>query len=133
MEARQHLQAAIDRYVPERRATHMALYSQDPKVVCLSRLAWTLWLLGRLDEAVEARDSALALADELDHPFSCCYARFYGALVSQELDDEPARAQLLGAGETLATDERFEVLRTWAEALRHWALARQGEPRRSSP
>jgi DNA-binding SARP family transcriptional activator len=128
VEARQHLQAAIDRYVPERRATHMALYSQDPKVVCLSRLGWTHCLLGRLDEAVEARDSALSLADELDHPFSCCYARFYGALISQELDDEPARAQLLDAGETLAADERFEVLRTWAETLRHWALARQGDP-----
>ena len=34
------------------------LYSQDPKVVCLSRLAWTLWFLGYPDEAAEARDAA---------------------------------------------------------------------------
>src|SRR4051812_25401284 len=40
-EARDHLQQAIDRYAPERHETHVTLYSQDPKVVCLSRLAWT--------------------------------------------------------------------------------------------
>jgi tetratricopeptide (TPR) repeat protein len=71
-EARHHLQAAIDRYSSARRETHMTIYSQDPKVVCLSRLAWTLWFLGYPTQAGEARDSALSLADELDHPFSRC-------------------------------------------------------------
>ena len=28
---------------PARRETHLTVYGQDPKVVCLSRLAWTLW------------------------------------------------------------------------------------------
>jgi DNA-binding SARP family transcriptional activator len=128
VEARQHLQAAIDQYVPERRATHMTLYSQDPKVVCLSRLAWTLCLLGNVGEAAEARDAALALADELDHPFSCCYARLYGAIVSQHVGDEPLRAQLVDAGEAIATAERFEVLRTWLAVLRDSALASGGDP-----
>jgi hypothetical protein len=46
-EARHHLQAAIDRYSSARRETHMTIYSQDPKVVCLSRLAWNA-LVSRL-------------------------------------------------------------------------------------
>jgi DNA-binding SARP family transcriptional activator len=116
-EARRHLAAAIARYSSARRETHMTLYSQDPKVVCLSRLAWTLWLLGDADQAAAARDAAISLADELDHPFSRCYASLYGAIVSDELQDEPSRARLLETAETLATDERFELLRTWINTL----------------
>jgi DNA-binding SARP family transcriptional activator/tetratricopeptide (TPR) repeat protein len=126
-ESRRHLQAAIDRYSPARSETHMTVYSQDPKIVCLSRLAWTFWFLGYPELAAEARDSALSLADELNHPFSRGYASLYGAIVSQELHDEPARARLVEATETLATDERFELLRAWSSVLRHSSLARRGD------
>ena len=63
-ESRRHLEAAVDRYSPTHRETHLTLYGQDPKVVCLSRLAWTLWFLGHPDEAASARDAAVSLADE---------------------------------------------------------------------
>jgi tetratricopeptide (TPR) repeat protein len=126
-EARRHLQEAVDRYSSARRETHLTRYGQDPKVVCLSRLAWTLWFLGYHDEAARARDRALSLADELGHPFSHCYASLYGAIVSQELDDEQSRAGLLRAAETLAVEERFEVLSAWAAVLRHSSYARRGD------
>jgi DNA-binding SARP family transcriptional activator len=126
-ESRRHFEDAIERYSAERREAHIALYSQDPKVVCLSRLSWTLWLLGYPDQAAEARDSALSLAAELRHPFSRCYATLYGAILSQELGDEPSRAELLEATERVATDQQFHLLRTWAELLRQWSVARQGD------
>ena len=63
----------------------------------------------------------------MGHPFSRCYASLYGAIVSQELDDEPSRARLLAAAETLAAEERFEVLSSWAAVLRHWSAARRGD------
>jgi class 3 adenylate cyclase/tetratricopeptide (TPR) repeat protein len=126
-ESRRHLRAAIDRYSAARSNTHMTVYSQDPKIVCLSRLAWTLWFLGHPELAAEARDSALSLADELNHPFSRCYASLYGAIVSHELHDEPARARLVEAAETLAIDERFELLGAWSSVLRHASLARCGD------
>jgi hypothetical protein len=103
-EARRHLEAAIAAYSPTHRPTHLTVYSQDPQVVCLSRLAWTLWFLGDRDGAAAGRDAALALADELGHPFSRCYASVYGAIVSDALDDEPARARLVAAAERLAAD-----------------------------
>lgn len=127
LESRQHFETAIERYSPERHETHIALYSQDPKVVCLSRLAWTLWFLGYPDQAADARDSALALADELGHPFSSCYATLYGAIVSQELGEEALRAKLVEATEILATDQRFDLLQTWAAVLRQWSIARHGD------
>ena len=128
-ESRRHFEDAIERYSPERSETHIALYSQDPKVICLSRLSWNLWFLGYPDRAVTARDAALSLADELRHPFSRCYATLYGAILSQELDDERLRAELLEETESIATDQQFDLLRTWATVLRQWSAARQGDRR----
>jgi len=128
-EARHHLQRAIDRYTPERHETHVTLYSQDPKVVCLSRLAWTSWFLGRRDEAADARDAAVSLGDTLGHPLSRCYAHFYGAIVSHELGDEASRARLVATAETIATDAHLDVLRGWAAILAHAADALRGDRR----
>jgi class 3 adenylate cyclase len=127
LESRRHLEDAITRDSFGRRDAHIALYAQDPKVVCLSRLAWTLWFLGYPDQAAEKRDSAVSLADELDHPFSRCYAGLYGAIVSQELHDEHLRAELVEATESVATDGRFRLLQMYAVFLRHWSLARRGD------
>ena len=42
--ARQYLEGAIDSYDLSRRQEHLSLYAQDPKTVCLVRLAWVeLW------------------------------------------------------------------------------------------
>lgn len=128
-ESRRHLEEAIERYSPERHEAHIALYSQDPKVVCLSRLAWTLRFLGYPDQAVRNRDAALSLADELGHPFSRCYASVYAAIVSQDLQDELRAKEFIEATETLATDERFRFLQMFGVVLRYWSLARTGDRR----
>ncbi len=128
-ESRRHLEAAIERYSPERHEAHIALYSQDPKVVCLSRLAWTLRFLGYPDQAVRTRDAALSLADELGHPFSRCYASHFAAIVSQDLQDEVRAKEFIEATETLATDERFRLFQMQGGVLRSWSLARTGDRR----
>jgi class 3 adenylate cyclase len=126
--ARRHLQEAIAHYSPEHHEAHLALYSQDPKVICLIRLAWTLWFLGYPDQAANARDDALALAEELGHPFSRCYATVYGALISHDLQDTHRFEQLLEAAETLTKNERFHLFHLFATVLRHSTLARNGDP-----
>ncbi len=125
--ARLHLDQAIHRYSFERSETHITLFSQDPKVVCLSRLAWTLCFLGEAEQAAAARDAALSLGDALGHPFSRCYASIYGAIVSDELRDEPLRAELVETAEAVATVQRFPLLQAWSAFLRHWSLARRGD------
>ncbi len=49
--SRVHLQRSLDAYDPEREAQHLELFGQDPVSVCLVRLAFTLWVLGHIDEA----------------------------------------------------------------------------------
>ena len=75
------------RFRPAQRAAHLAGYGLDPEVICLSRLANTLWFLGRADAAREARDRALALAARVGHATSTGVAHVFGALLALELRD----------------------------------------------
>ena len=53
----------------------------DPRVACFTTSAFTLWLLGYPDRAVERVNGALTLAVELDHPFTSAFARFHSGLL----------------------------------------------------
>jgi DNA-binding SARP family transcriptional activator len=80
----------IERFDHHRRADHVVRFGHDPGVVCLSRLANTLWLLGRRDEAEDARDRALALVAEHDDRVTINVTHLFGALLALDLDDTDA-------------------------------------------
>jgi tetratricopeptide (TPR) repeat protein len=101
-ESRAHLEQALARYNPRLRHTHISLYAQDPKAVCLCRLAWTLWYLGRPGPALARLDEALAYAHTLKHPHTEGYVLFFGAQLLFDLRDEARTGELLGALEGLA-------------------------------
>jgi DNA-binding SARP family transcriptional activator len=86
--ARSHLEAAVERCRPEHRTAHLLRYAQDPEVVCLTRLAHTLWLLGRNEEAGRRRDAGLALAEDRGHPYSRAVALVWGSMLALDQRDE---------------------------------------------
>ncbi len=86
--ARSHFELALHLYQPENRRDHMVRFTQDPKVVCLGRLANTLWFLGKPAAAVAARAAALAWAEELEHPFSSAIAFTFAALLALDMGDD---------------------------------------------
>jgi hypothetical protein len=63
-------------------------YGQDPELVCLMRLAHTLWFMGRSDDAARSRDEALALAEDRGHPYSGALVAVFAALVALDQRDE---------------------------------------------
>jgi tetratricopeptide (TPR) repeat protein len=107
--AQGHFEAAVARYRPEYRATHLAQFGQDPKVICLSRLANTLWFLGRPAAAAQARDSAFALAEEIGDPESLGITTLFAALLALDLRDE-------------------EALRAYTETLQAWRRDHEARP-----
>jgi tetratricopeptide (TPR) repeat protein len=122
--ARRHFEAAVERYRPEDRGTHLNHYGLDPKVVCLSRLANTLWFLGDTAAAVGARDGALALADEIDDPASGSTARVFATMLALELGDDAGLrvfAEELGARprehEVRPVGTHLEALRAYLEVI----------------
>src|SRR5205823_5578949 len=86
-EARRHFEIAVAEFDPATRARHLDRYGHDPQVVCQSRLANTLWFLGREDDACRTCEEALASAVEVGHPFSQFTAATFSCLLAIDLGD----------------------------------------------
>jgi tetratricopeptide (TPR) repeat protein len=125
--ARQHFEQVGRRFDPGQRAAHLLRFGHDPSVVSLSRLANTLWFLGRVDEARRARDDALALAQEAGHPYSSGVAHVFAALLSVDLR-EPAAYEAYAAGLRGAGTHRALVVA--ADAYQGYADVLAGDAER---
>jgi hypothetical protein len=87
--------------------------ANDPRVACFTTSAFTLWLLGYPDRAVERANAALALAAELEHPFTSAYAHFHAGLL-RHWRREPEIALDLAVGLLGIADEHD--FRIWTAA-----------------
>ncbi|CAN5582312.1 AAA family ATPase [soil metagenome] len=85
--ARQHFETAVKNCRPEDRPAHFLHYGHDPESTCLMRLGCTLWFLGHPVEAARARDAALALVDEVNHPYSRRLVLMFAAVLALEMRD----------------------------------------------
>jgi predicted ATPase len=125
--ARQHLEEGIARYTPDQRRAAAFRMGQDPGVGCQVHAARTLWLLGYPAQALVRLDAALALANELAHPYSLAWGRCLVASVYQFRRDVPAVYEHAEAAVTLATAQGFLLYAALGTSLRGWALAMQGQ------
>jgi predicted ATPase/class 3 adenylate cyclase len=124
--ARRHLEQAIALYNPKQHRSHAFAYSQDPGVHSLSFATLALWLLGYPDQARKRSLEALALAQELSHPFSLAFALIHVLYVhrfSWEVKATQERAKELVA---LSTEHGFPITLAVGAAHQGWALAEQG-------
>ena len=126
--ARHYLDGAIEAYDVSYRDEHLALYAQDPKAVCLVRLAWVELWAGDAGRAKETARSALEIAVDLDHLMTLGYVITYSAIMAAESEDLARLAELLGDAELLwqRLSERYLVV--VLEALRGWLDVCQGSP-----
>ncbi len=118
--ARHYLDGAVEAYDVSHRDEHLALYAQDPKAVCLVRLAWVELWAGDAGPASETARSALEIAVDLDHLMTLGYVITYAAIIAAESEDLARLAELLGDAEVLwqRLSERYLVV--VLEALRGW-------------
>ena len=117
---------SIEAYDVSHREQHLALYAQDPKAVCLVRLALLELWAGDAGRADETARSAVELADELDHLMTRAYVITYAAILAAESDDLARLAELLQDAELLwqRLSERYLVV--VPEALRGWLEVHEG-------
>jgi DNA-binding SARP family transcriptional activator/predicted ATPase len=126
--AREHLCRAIAGYRSEHHRTHLQLFAQDPKVICLSRLALTLWYLGLASQADHAAEEALQLAEKQGHPFTRAYALVYRTWLCCEQGRTARMTQLARSTAELTAQRGLEWQQPWAEAWLGWAQAVKGQP-----
>lgn len=118
--ARHYLDGALEAYDLSHRDEHLSLYAQDPKAVCLVRLAWAELWAGDAGRADETARSALAIAVDLDHLMTLGYVTTYAAIVAAESEDLARLAELLGDADRLWKRFSDRYLMVVLEALRGW-------------
>ena len=102
------------------RHEHLALYAQDPKAICLIRLAWVELWTGDADRAKATARSALELAVDLDHLMTLWYVITYAAIFAAESEDLARLAVLLRDAELLWKRLPMPYLMIVGDALRGW-------------
>jgi predicted ATPase len=117
--ARTHLETALANYDPANQTRHISLFAQDPRPVCLVRLAWSLWLLGFSDQAIAALDQGVTYARSLHHPHTEGYALVFGAQVLTDMGRKEEAARLLQSLETLVQDYPMSFWNHRGQILRH--------------
>jgi predicted ATPase len=125
--SRAHLEAAIALYDPRQSHIHLALYTQDPKVVCLCRLALDLWCLGYPDQALQTGQDSLVLARNLSHPFSLAYAMYFDTLFHCLFRTSRATQECAEATIALCREHQVGYWLELTVVLLAWAQAAQGE------
>jgi len=124
--ARLYLDSAIEAYDLSHRDEHLALYAQDPKAVCLVRLALVELWAGDAGRADETARSALEIAVDLDHLMTLGYVITYAAILAAESEDFARLAELLGDAELLWKRLSMRYLMIVGEALRGWLEVSEG-------
>jgi predicted ATPase/class 3 adenylate cyclase len=76
-----HLDEAISLFPTVPAQARTMRVGNDPRVACYTTSAFAVWQSGYPDRAVERMNAALALAVELEHPFTSAYARFHAGLL----------------------------------------------------
>uniref|UniRef100_UPI002FC5E3ED ATP-binding protein n=1 Tax=Bosea sp. (in: a-proteobacteria) TaxID=1871050 RepID=UPI002FC5E3ED len=118
--ARHCLDGAIQAYDLSHRDEHLALYAQDPKAVCLVRLALVELWAGDAGRAEQTARSALGIAVDLDHLMTLGYVITYAAILAAESEDLAHLAELLADADLLWKRFSDRYLMVVLEALRGW-------------
>jgi len=126
--ARHYLDCAIEAYDLSHRDEHLALYAQDPKAVCLVRLALVELWAGNASRADDTARSAVELAVDLDHGMTLGYVLTYAAIIAAETEDRARLDELLGDAELLWKRLSMRYIMIVGEALRGWLDVCEGSP-----
>jgi tetratricopeptide (TPR) repeat protein len=123
----EHLQQAIALYKPRQISSLVYSRGIDPGVVCLSRIGWGLWWLGYPDEALARSHEAIALAQQLAHPYSLSFALHYNAVLHVWCREMALAKELLEASIAFMQKHGFVQFLDQAITKLGWVLVEQGD------
>jgi predicted ATPase len=85
--SRDHLQQGLLLYDREKHRLNSFMYGNDPGATARAFYGFSLWLLGFPEQAVAECDAALALAEEVGHPFTITLILYVVTMVYQASGD----------------------------------------------
>ncbi|MFQ5973543.1 MAG: AAA family ATPase, partial [Alphaproteobacteria bacterium] len=127
---RDHANQGVVLYDIDKHRAHAAVYGgHDPGVCAHNHVSQTAWFLGYADQAVEAAEDAIALAQGLAHPVSLSLALVFASWLGQ-FRREPRSARQ-HAEAAIGICEEHRVMPHFAAAagiVAGWAIAALGQP-----
>jgi predicted ATPase len=124
--AREHCKVGRQLYDPERHSLHRRLYGgHDPGVCARYMSGQAHWLLGYPQKGLVIADDALALAEQIGHPFSQAATLVMNALLHLDRAEPELALQRLEAAEALAAEQRLGLVLE-PQLLRGAVLTDQG-------
>jgi adenylate cyclase len=123
---RDHLEQAVALYTPDDHPFYVAHAGLDPGVTSLSRLSWTLWLLGYPEQALVRSQQTLTLARDLGHVHSLAMVCNFAAILHLLRGEDTVVEEQVEAATALATRHHLHQWLEQAAILRGWYLARHG-------
>jgi class 3 adenylate cyclase/predicted ATPase len=121
--AREHLEQGMTRSGPQPRLTSAFPFH----VMLRSHTAWVLWMLGYPNQALRRGHEALALAQEVPHPYVLAFTLNQNARFHQFRREVPAVRERAEAAIALCTEQGFAFYLAMGTVMRGWALAKQGQ------
>jgi tetratricopeptide (TPR) repeat protein len=77
----EHIDKAITCFESEPHRSRRFQLGNNPGVACFTTSAFILWMLGYPDRALQRANDAVALATELEHPFTLAYGLFHSGFL----------------------------------------------------
>ena len=85
------------------------LYMVEPKVASLLLLSWDLWFLGHPDQSLSRVSEALALAQDLGHPYTVAFAYYMASVVHLLRGDADRAFETAGKSLEMSREQRFSL------------------------
>ncbi|MFQ5946713.1 MAG: AAA family ATPase, partial [Anaerolineae bacterium] len=127
-QARVHFEQGIALYDPQQHHALAFRYGNlDPGVASLFYLAYTLWLLGYPDQALERENEALTLAQKLAHAYTLARGLHWSAILHQFRREWHVVRERADAAIPVAAKQGLALVLAVGPVMRGWALAMQGQ------
>ncbi|HEX6573642.1 MAG TPA: protein kinase [Gemmatimonadaceae bacterium] len=122
----EHCDKAATYYDRSNRSVYHSLYRMDPGVFLNSERARTLWILGKPDTALEARDAAIELGEDNPDPRSLAFAHLFASVVHQLRREVDKCLEHSATCIAICDEHGIAQERIWAMANHGWAVAHNG-------
>src|SRR5262249_423492 len=122
-----HFTQGLALYDPKQHRSAVFQRGDYSGVMCLSRGAWALWLLGYPHQALARSHEAMTLAQQLAHPFSLSVACSWVAALHQFRREVHVAQEYAETAINIATEQGFPFWMAVSSLLRGWALVHEGQ------
>ena len=121
-----HFEEAIRLSISKEKQPLYNLYMVEPQVASLLLLSWDLWFLGYPDQSLSRVSEALALAQDIGHPYTVAFAHYMTSVVHLLRGDAARAFESAKKSFEVSQEQRFSLYAILAKISRGRAVGELG-------